>query len=543
MALVGACERAELHVGGACELNSDCDSPLVCRLERCREECHGSRDCPVGLLCIRDDEGLGVCQVDDECTLTSDCPGGLVCAGGRCTNECAGDVDCPAGASCTDIGDGALGCVDRSETPCSLSSSCPPGLRCAPDRRCREPCREDRDCRDGRVCLRSGGGPSMCGLPSPDAGVDAGPDLGVDAGTDAGMPPPPPSYGDLTGGSFHSCAFASGSVRCWGEWIDATTDTLHFAYAAPTAVPLGGVSPVTLASSGSHDCIIAASDGSLRCWGDNHAGQLGQDPAALPFSEAPVPVALGFPVRAVAPGLAHTCVVSESVGEVWCWGDNARSQLGHAGSGPSPARVPLPMAAVDIAARSANTCALLADGSVACWGSNDRGQLGSGGTVGVDSLAPVPVPGLSGVVEVDVGTDFVCVRVEPGGAIRCWGDNSGGQLAIAPAGGLQETPQPVALPRAAAEIENGLAHACARLDDGAVLCWGFNAVDAVGHPTDTFVTAPFEVITGAIEVSTGEQHTCAQTGPSTVYCWGNNLNGQLGSAGPRTPTPTLVPGL
>ncbi len=540
--LAGGCEREQLRLGDDCELNSDCASPLVCRLERCRVECRGPRDCAVGLLCIPDADGVGACQLDDECRLASDCEPGFVCLDHRCTTECATDVDCPAGAQCEVGPDGVLGCVDGSEESCQLSSDCAPGLRCAPDRHCREPCRTDRDCRDGRSCLSMGSGPTMCGIPSD-------PDLGVpdDGGTedlgdgDGGLPlPTPPSRGTLTAGTAHTCISISGAgLSCWGQWRDAASTTIHFEYASPTAIALPS-DPFAVMSGANHGCALL--DSELRCWGDNTGGQLGQSSTTLPFSESAVAVPLAFPAHAMGGGLAHSCVVAAGSGEVWCWGDNSSGQLGHGGSGPTPGRVTLPMPAIDIAARNRNSCALLTDGSVHCWGANGSDQLGSG-TAAAQSQTPVAIVGVSGVVEVDVGSAFACAR-NGAGEIRCWGDNGGGQLATGTTGGSQPTPTLVPLPLAAAELETGQAHACARLTDGSVHCWGLNVSKQSGEPTAAFVTSPLEVVgSGSIELTTGDNHGCSRSGPSTVACWGSNAQGQLGSAGASTPTPMTVPGL
>ena len=489
----------------------------------------------MGLLCLRDDDGVGACQIQDECAGDDDCPGSLVCAGESCTNACTRDDDCPSGATCEVLERGARGCVDRAETDCELSSSCGSGLVCAPDRRCREPCRRDRDCRDGRQCLAmdaTGASMTVCGLPAVDGGVDAGSDGGVDAGSDGGVVlPEPPSLGLVSGGTGHTCVGGS-TVRCWGSWSDALAGTTAYSYPSPTEVAVGGVADALMAG-GNHDCVLVA--GEVRCWGDNSAGQLARDPATVPFSETAVAVALPSPARALAPALTHTCVALED-GSVWCWGANGDGQLGHAGSGPTPAPVTgLPSAAVDVAARSQTSCAVLLDGSVWCWGSNDGGQLGRAGAGG-----PTPGPvALASAVEVDVGTTFACARGTDG-RVRCWGSNDTSQLAMA-AGGSSLTPVAIPLPARAVEIEAGIAHACARLDDDSVHCWGFNASRQVGSPTGTFIATPFEVTDG-LEMTTGEIHSCVRTA-ATVLCWGGNQGGQLGTGSGSTPAPTAVPGL
>src|SRR5258706_13646012 len=102
--LVSACAVAtsKKQRGVQCELSSECDAPLVCRLGACRRECATTRDCAAPAQCVLDGAHLGACQLETElhCAVNSDCTSPLVCASTRCTNTCDEDRDCPTGASC-----------------------------------------------------------------------------------------------------------------------------------------------------------------------------------------------------------------------------------------------------------------------------------------------------------------------------------------------------------------------------------------------------------------------------------------------------------
>lgn len=203
-----------LALGEECELNSDCDAPLVCRIGFCRVECTTSRDCAAGLDCVEDNEGLGGCQLPPEtgCTNDSDCPAPLVCTMGECNNPCGSCTspgpcrDCPPGSECVRDGDGQLGCFDPSTRGCVYSSECRADgseFVCAYDGRCRIECRSDCDCRFGDVCREAefqeddvDGGIArgfLCVTPTPperssclpDVGPGGGPDASADAGVDA----------------------------------------------------------------------------------------------------------------------------------------------------------------------------------------------------------------------------------------------------------------------------------------------------------------------------------------------------------------------
>jgi alpha-tubulin suppressor-like RCC1 family protein len=94
----------------------------------------------------------------------------------------------------------------------------------------------------------------------------------------------------------------------------------------------------------------------------------------------------------------------------------------------------------------------------------------------------------------------------------------------------------------AVDISAGWRHACARLGDGTVRCWGQNANGQLGNGTTTQSTVPVQVsgITGAVAVTAGWwHHSCALLGDGTVRCWGANDWGQFGN-GTRTSSTTPV---
>jgi len=174
LASCGGCEpAARKTLGEQCELNSDCDTPLVCRLGACRKECVTARDCSPALDCVYDVQRLGACQLEREqhCVQSSECPTPLLCANMECVNECHETVDCPAGAQCVD-----MHCVDMSDEACVSSADCNPAgavpvFICAVDMRCRAECLTDRDCRFDSRCT-DGGLASYC---VPSGSLDGGP--------------------------------------------------------------------------------------------------------------------------------------------------------------------------------------------------------------------------------------------------------------------------------------------------------------------------------------------------------------------------------
>lgn len=104
---------------------------------------------------------------------------------------------------------------------------------------------------------------------------------------------------------------------------------------------------------------------------------------------------------------------------------------------------------VDVAAGEHFSCSLHDDGTVRCWGDDSLGQLGDGQR-GRDPQGPVMViatPGaaptnpLQRVAEIAGGVDTACALLTDG-SLRCWGSNRSGALGIGSTG-VQSGPVPV----------------------------------------------------------------------------------------------------
>ena len=92
-------------------------------------------------------------------------------------------------------------------------------------------------------------------------------------------------------------------------------------------------------------------------------------------------------------------------------------------------------------------------------------------------------------------------------------------------------------------IAAGSARTCAIKQNGAVVCWGLQAV-LVG-PGEPALLVPTAIpgLSNAIAITVGSNHACAATSDG-VKCWGSNSNGQLGDGTTTdTNTPVAVSGL
>ena len=275
-----------------------------------------------------------------------------------------------------------------------------------------------------------------------------------DVGDDPGeMPAPAAIIGDdvvdIDAGYEHACVLlVSGAVRCWGgsNFFSKIGHPGKFPGQSPASlgdVEVGGL-VAQIATGENHTCALLVG-GKVRCWGANNVGQLGypgvdavgddETPASMP------PVNLGGVAVQLDAGEGHTCALLDDA-SLRCWGANSWGQLGIAAFGNVGDDEPPAVAGVvkmlqpgdkvvTVAVGGEHTCALLEAGSVRCWGRGDRGQLGYGAkdAIGYNDATPPLVDVGGKVLELSLNADSTCARLD-GGAVRCWGSNFQGQLGV-----------------------------------------------------------------------------------------------------------------
>lgn len=339
----------------------------------------------------------------------------------------------------------------------------------------------------------------------------------------------------VSAGFYSSCAvLADGTVRCWGNnAFGLLGDGTTIARSVP--VPVAGIANATAVSVGPWETCALLADGTVRCWG------LTGLPGAS-ATTAPVPVPGISSAVAISTGADHACALLLD-GTISCWGSNNYGQLGDGTTSDSstPVIVPGVSNAIAISAGLGHTCAVLADGTIRCWGSNAFGQLGDG--TAMDRSTPVPVAGISRAVAVDAGGVGTCAVLSDS-TVRCWGGRANGEFE----GVWPQSSAPVAVDGLSSviNISAGLEHTCAVLAGGGVRCWGLNGTGDLGDGTvaDSITPVPVAGISGAVAVSAGEAHTCAIVADGSIRCWGLNSSGQLGDATETArQTPVAVVGI
>ena len=318
-----------------------------------------------------------------------------------------------------------------------------------------------------------------------------------------------------------------------------------------------------LAAGRGHTCALIERDSGegfrVRCWGLNHAGQLGySNTDNIGDNETPGSVGdlvFAEPVAELSIRADHGCALLID-GSLVCWGEGFDGQLGQGssddlGDDEFPFDIPaLPLAGVLTGtAGGRHSCALIEPGNVRCWGHASSGQLGYG-----DILATaVPLDssvGLGGtVVLLRSGNDHNCAILDSGD-LRCWGRNERGQLGYGNTNNIGDTEAPSTQPTVPlfpmgiddadvlADIALGDRHTCALYESGRAVCWGANGFGQLGQGNTANIgdnetltaVSPLDFGDGATveQIVLGRFHTCARLDSGDVKCWGRNVYGQLG---------------
>ena len=199
-----------------------------------------------------------------------------------------------------------------------------------------------------------------------------------------------PARAEVTSGLDHSCAITPlNSVECWGRNNQGQLGDGTY-LDSPLPVPgtgLEGLGRASIEAGEAYTCVRTVS-GALYCWGRNMEGQLGDGTSVA--SPAPVAVGgLGGTVESFSAGRQHVCAQLAG-GSLRCWGDNLTGQLGDGTNvnRATPTAVSgLSEAISSVASGFDHTCAVSNSGNVFCWGDNVFGQLGDDG-VSIDSVPP-----------------------------------------------------------------------------------------------------------------------------------------------------------
>lgn len=449
-------------------------------------------------------------------------------------------------------GNGTDACTGTScelAAPVASCSACGAGRRCATEVGFCIYCQSDSECAVGQQCVPTlGCRPAETNCTN---GLDDDNDGDIDCSDSDCVSNASCRVSAFGGGvgNWHQCALNStNQVACWGR-----NNLCQLGNVSESDVPrvVTGITSPTMVRTGSYNSCALEAAGTVRCWGASSNGALGDGGTFTgDCTRTPTLVAGLTTATQVSTGEYYACAV-EAAGTVKCWGRNNYGQLGDgtATNRSSPVAVTGITTAKAVSAGTQTACALLANGTVQCWGRNNRGQLG-GGTVGGSNGTPTTVTGLTNAVSISAGQEFACSIATSGGAtqLKCWGDNVFGQLGQGSTGGQFGSPLTVSSLTSPIAVEAGARHVCALRQGGDLRCWGLDTDGQVGagavasaRPLPVFTNPP---LTGISQLAMGRLFSCAKSSGGTVSCWGDNQYGEIAADKPTDhPSPTTKAGL
>jgi alpha-tubulin suppressor-like RCC1 family protein len=348
----------------------------------------------------------------------------------------------------------------------------------------------------------------------------------------------------------HSCAVTgAGAALCWGAGSSGKLGDGGFSNRLTPTQVFGLGSGVAMLAVGYHHSCALLGSGAVRCWGDNSSNQVGNGSSPTVDQGTPTGVTgLASGVRMIAAGIFHTCALLNA-GTVKCWGWNIYGSLGDNSTldRTTPVDVVGLSGVRTIAAGYNHTCAVLDGGGVRCWGENSSGELGDGSTT--QRNAPVDVLGVNNAVSIAAGGSAfgasTCV-VTATGAARCWGANDQGQLGInSTSGGSTSPVEPFGLGSGVAGVAVGDGFACARLTSGGMACWGDVTDGKLGTGDSRYYPSPNQAVPDGGAATIAQPVLVAPAGSSAFDETGSSVatNDSVTAVGAPRPSSSSLAGV
>ena len=341
-------------------------------------------------------------------------------------------------------------------------------------------------------------------------------------------------FGDGTTSDLASPAKSWSAAGTYTVRLTVTDDDGATSSATTTATIGAAVAPFRLRNlvvGRAHAC-GQAPDGAWYCWGDNTYGQLGNGT----FTSSNRPVRLGILYPLLFAGGDNTCGINPSISRFECWGRNDAGQLGNGATDTPGVWSPTPVFGLSgtgkivpgfVALGGSHSCAVVSTGAMKCWGDNSHGQLGDG--TRTRRLTPTSVTSTTTWKEnaIVAGDGHTCALTSTG-SLYCWGANDRAQSGIANTPDGFTVPTQVPLPGNASptfsSVSGHFATTCAQeSSSGPFWCWGDNSYGQMGHSQYAF-GGPSQSLAGSMGLTFGCGHVNA-----VLSCWGgDNSYGQLG---------------
>lgn len=318
--------------------------------------------------------------------------------------------------------------------------------------------------------------------------------------------------------------------------VPAIDGLIYLSDSTPT-VSLGATLGAEKVYVGTNSACVILSDQSMRCWGDDSYGQLGDGGEATlstDISSTPVTVAGGHSWQTADVASGSVCAITTD-GDLYCWGANDFGQLGSGVDGSftsqtSPTRVGTDSDWLAVTGFSDTFCGIRAGGSVWCWGAGGYGTIGDGDNLLRNTPTRVllsdDVPSIN-FQAIDAGISLNC-GITTSKLLYCWGYDVAGSIGASPSPDTSVTKATqVGTASNWESVGAGNFFACAVNSDKEASCFGQNDLSQLGDGTTD--TKPLTPVSGSLrwdDISLGVYHTCG-IASTDLYCWGSNYMGQI----------------
>jgi hypothetical protein len=328
-----------------------------------------------------------------------------------------------------------------------------------------------------------------------------------------------------------------GTLKCWGfnsygTLGDGTTTDSSL----PVTIDSGvGYKLVSTRGAPARTCGITTAD-KLKCWGPNPDGAVGDGSTDNRFSPVPVDATSDYAMVSVGGNGSggHTCAIT-TTGVLKCWGRNNYGQVGDGTniSKSSPVVIDSGVTYLSVSVGDDYTCAITTTHVLKCWGQNSSYfTLGDGTNINRNS--PVVINFGTSFDVVSASSARTCA-ITSAGVLKCWGNRVGDGTTD-----FRNSPQVVDSGQAYVDVSLSGLNACGLTDASTLKCWGYNGNGELGTGNFTEYLAPVDVLTGTTfsSIAVGMSHSCGITMDGDLKCWGMNGSGQLGNGTTNSATYT-----
>jgi len=333
----------------------------------------------------------------------------------------------------------------------------------------------------------------------------------------------------------------------------------------PTAIP--DLSNITMVSCGSEQTAALTADGKVYTFGRGQDARLGHGETSGSNETYPrvVDELLAHKIIHIDAGKgSHMAAVSDK-GEVFTWGKNTHSQLGHARkcTAAHPTRVDalaeLGVRATKVSCGRYHTVVLADDGRVFAWGGWKSGETGTGNKRTTPLPTQVSSLGDSKVVDVSAGQDFTLFLTENGELFACGAGDQGQTGQGSSTRRFLSVPErvPALVGECVVRMCAGQFHSICCTREGKVFTFGLNREGQLGHGDTQNRTVPTGIMSvnddadkRVCEVAAGGGHSAMiveEKGKGReLYVFGRGRHGQMGrgdavgSVAANRPLPVMV---